>query len=97
MCAHISRNILYTAIQWKSRNQSEPDARWNSGNRRRNDPQKRSCDSLDIPLILFDILTHCLARIEVETMPWWYRSHGLDEGEDQTPEIIVTVNFGESR
>ena len=77
--------------------QPEQDSRWNGGSRRRNDPQKCCCDSLDILLILFNILSYCLARIQIETMLWWQRSHGLDEGKDETSEIIVTVNFGEGR
>ena len=61
------------------------------------DPEESGSCNLNVSFVLFDIkiLAHEPRRVHIVTVTWGHIFHDLNQRLNQTPQIVVTVNFCE--
>jgi len=60
-----------------------------------NDLEERGGYNLYVSFVLLDVLTDSFSWIHIITVTWGHLSHDLNQRLDQTPQVVVTVNFHE--
>lgn len=55
--------------------------------------EERSGHNLDVSSVLVNVLPDSFGRVHIITVARWHLFHDLDQGLNQTPQIIVTVNL----
>lgn len=57
------------------------------------DLEERSGCNLDVSFVLLNILTDGSRRIHIKTVTWGHLFHDLDQGLNQTSQVVITVNL----